>query len=110
MPQKDESFLPMPTPEQREQIEVLMHRVQTGVAFIMQNAQATGIREPSTEPKHLRVGINAALCEHSALVRLLFRKKLINAAEYYDTLIEVWTQEVDNYQRVVKTVDGRLSI
>ena len=110
MPQKDESQVPIPTPEQSAQLNQLAHRVQSGVAFLQGQAEIKGERYESTEPKHLRVGVNSALVEASALAALLFRKKVITAEEYFDTLIEFWGYEVDSYQRNVKAIDGRFSI
>ena len=110
MPKKDESQLPRPTPEQSKQLEALAHRVQSGVAFLENLAHTSGQRYQSTEPKHLRVGVNSALVECSAMSALLFRKGVITAEEYFDTMIEFWELEVTSYQREVKNIDPRYNI
>lgn len=110
MPKKDESQVPVPTPEQAQAMLALQHRVQSGIAFLMGQAELKRARFQQCEPKFLRVGVNSALVETSALARLLFRKGLITADEYYNSLIEAWEEEVDSYRRLVKEIDGRLEI
>lgn len=110
MPKQDNSQLPRPTPEQSVTLQRLAHRVQTGIAFFEGRRDAFGERCQETESKHLRVGVNSALIEASAMSALLFRKGIINQEEYFDTLIEFWEAEVDSYQRKVKAIDGRINI
>lgn len=110
MPNHDLSQLPVPTPQQAQRLESLTHRVQSAVALFEGRKDAFGERNAETEPKHLRVGVNSALVETSALGRLMFRKGLISATEYFDALIEVWEQEVDSYRQRVKGVDPRLDV
>jgi hypothetical protein len=106
----DFSQVPLPTAEQASALETLGHRVQSAVAFFEGRRDAFGERCAETESKHLRVGVNSALVETAALARLMFRKGLISAAEYYDTLIEAWEQEVDSYRARIKQIDPRLEI
>lgn len=110
MPKKDETQVPIATPEQSAQLHQLAHRVQSGVAFLQGQSEIKGERYESTEPKHLRVGVNSALVEASAMSALLFRKGLITSEEYFDTLIEFWGYEVDSYQQEVKAINGKYSI
>jgi hypothetical protein len=110
MPKHDLTQVPLPTPEQASMLEVLAHRVQSAIAFFEGQRDAFGTRCAETEPKHLRVGVNSALVETSAVARLMFRKGLISAKDYYDTLIEVWEQEVDSYRERIKRIDPRLEI
>lgn len=110
MPKHDLSQVPLPSPEQASALESLAHRVQSAIAFFEGRKEIFGGRVPETEPKHLRVGVNSALVETSALGRLMFRKGMMTATEYYDALIEAWEQEVDSYRERVKQVDPRLEI
>ena len=110
MPKHDQSQVPLPTAEQAEALQVLGHRVQSAIAFFEGQRDAFGLRCAETEPKHLRVGVNSALIETSALARLMFRKGLLTAKEYYDALIEAWEQEVDSYRARIKQIDPRLEI
>mgnify|MGYP003574965233 CR=1 FL=1 len=110
MPKHDLSQVPIPTPEQASALESLAHRVQSAVALFEGRRDAFGERCAETEGKHLRVGVNSALVETSALARLMFRKGMMSAGEYYDTLIEAWEQEVDSYRERIKRVDPRLEI
>jgi hypothetical protein len=49
-------------------------------------------------PKHLRVGVNACMCNHAGLVRLLISKGLIAETEYIDAITEEMNQELDRYE------------
>lgn len=110
MPKQDQSQTPPPTDEQAAKLRELGHRVQSGIAALADMHAASQQRFPQLEPKHLRVGVNSALVECSAMARILFRKRIITAAEYYDALIEVWEQEVDSYRVMLKQIDPRLDI
>ena len=60
--------------------EAAAHAMQTGVAFLMERG------DKATEPKHLRVGINSAMVEHAALVRLLISKGVITDEDDLDLI------------------------
>ena len=68
------------------------HAMQTGVAFELE-------RDPSSgTPKHLRVGVNSALVNDAALVRLLVAKGIITDAEYAQAVTDEMNREVERYQ------------
>lgn len=74
--------------------EVAMHGMQTAVAYEM-NLEG---RKSATEPKHLRVGINASMSDHAALVWLLVNKGIITEAEYLEAM-RLWANnELALYQ------------
>ena len=73
--------------------------MQSGVAMEM-NYDAG-----STEPKHLRVGINSAMCDQAALVRLLMEKGIITQAEYTAAITDEMNREVERYEA---TLSARL--
>ena len=52
------------------------HAIQSGVAFEHSQGSTDGT------PKHLRTGINIAMCDHAALVKLLVAKGLFTDEEY----------------------------
>jgi len=110
MPKHDTSQVPIPTPEQAAKLEALPHRVQSAIAFFEGQRDMLGTRYAELEPKHLRVGVNSALVEASAMAALLFRKGVFTAEEYYDALIEGWEREVDDYRARVKAIDGRIDV
>lgn len=69
----------------------------------MQSGVAT--EESTTGPeasKHLRVGINVALCDHAALVGLLIAKGVLTEDEYTKAI-------ADEMEREVKRMEERLS-
>jgi hypothetical protein len=71
--------------------ERLSHAMQAGVSLLMQ-------RDPhETSPKHLRVGINVALADQGALVKLLIDKGVITEDEYGDAIVAGMQREVDSY-------------
>ncbi len=68
------------------------HAMQTGVAYEMGKGKA------GTEPKHLRVGVNAAMSDHEGLVRLLIAKGLFTEEEYVTAIADAMERERDRYQ------------
>lgn len=50
------------------------------------------------EPKHLRVGINAAMVNHDALVRLLIECGIINEYHYLTELVASAKREREGYE------------
>jgi hypothetical protein len=110
VPIKDDQFTPIPTLEQAQRLEALQHQVQSAVAFKLGRKEAFGERCAETEPKFLRVGVNSALVETSALARLMLAKKVITTTEYFETLIQVWQEEVNRYLVELKRIDPRLSL
>lgn len=90
--------------ELRERYRHLCHAMQTGVAFTME-------REPAeTTPKHLRVGVNVAMCDHAALVTLLVSKGLITEVEYFEQLVVSMEREVKLYQERISNRAGAARI
>jgi len=69
------------------------HAMQSGVAMKM-NYDAS-----ETSPKHLRVGVNSAMCDHAALVRLLLEKGIISQEEYERAITEEMGREVRRYEQ-----------
>lgn len=111
MPVKDGPFDNMaPTPEQAALLQELPHRVQSAVAYLQSHSERTGERYTEIEPKHLRIGVNSAMIEASAMGRLLMSKGIITSAEYYDSVILVWREEVASYQRTLAEIDPRITI
>lgn len=90
--------------EKRARYEELLHAIQTGVAFKM------GKDGSDTTPKHLRVGLNAAMIEHAALAVLMIKKGIITEEEYVDQLIVELEREVASYQAELETLYGANSI
>lgn len=89
-----------PSKEQSEKIAELgaayaslCHAMQSGVAMKMQIVGA------ETQPKHLRVGVNSAMVDSSALAYLLIRKGLITEEEYLEELCQFMKREVESYEK-----------
>lgn len=86
--------------EKRQRYRALCHAMQTGVAYVME-------KEPGeTSPKHLRVGVNSAMVEHSALTLLLIEKGIITEDEYYDAMNAAMEREVQSYQDKLQRLYG----
>jgi hypothetical protein len=87
--------------------EELLHAMQSGVAMKM-NYEAA-----ETTPKHLRVGVNAAMSDHAALVRLLIDKGVFRMEEYQQALEEEMAREVKRYEEWLNTrlgAEGRITL
>jgi hypothetical protein len=76
--------------------------MQSGVAMAMELDK----QSKETEPKHLRVGINAAMSDHGALVALLMRKGVISAIEYWQALAESAEREAASYEQRLQDITG----
>ena len=71
----------------------LGHAIQSGVKFEIE----AGITD-SHSPKHLRTGVNLALCGEAALTDLLIKKGIITEEEYFDSQVEGMKREVAEYE------------
>jgi hypothetical protein len=80
----------MTTPQER--YEAAAHAMQSGVAMEMN--YDTG----PTDPKHLRVGVNSALVDSSALAGLLIAKGVITEDEYLEAITAGMEREAEDYQ------------
>src|SRR5262249_21354503 len=78
--------------ELQKYYQARLHAMQSGAAMPMQTGLAP------TSPKHLRVGVNAAMCDHSALVQVLIAKGLLTWEEYYTALCQEMDAEVKRYE------------
>lgn len=80
------------------------HAMQTGVKM-MQNHEhpeltiPDGAFEASDSPKHLRVGVNASMCDQAALVKLLISKNIITSKEYIKAIADEMEEEVKRYEK-----------
>ena len=75
-----------------ERYQAACHAMQSGVAMKM-NFNA---KEP--EPKHLRVGVNAAMSDNAALVGLLVSKGIFTMEEYYKAIADQMEKEAESYR------------
>ena len=70
-----------------------VHAMQSAVAAKM------AIDPAETTPKHLRVGVNSAMCDQAALVQLLVAKGVITIEEYGDAITQEMAREVERYKQ-----------
>jgi hypothetical protein len=66
--------------------------MQTGVKIDHERGSQDG------SPKHLRVGVNAAMCDHGALVALLVAKGVISRVEYETAAADGMEREAERYR------------
>lgn len=71
-----------------------MQAMQAGVKITHAAESGRG----DTSPVHLRVGVNAAMCDHAALVRLLMAKGLFTIEEYNKYLADEMEAEKKRYE------------
>lgn len=81
--------------KQRDRYARHMHGMQAGVAV------DAGRGDPSTNPKHLRVGVNSALVDSGTLFRLLIAKGIFTELEFYTTLADVAEEEHMSYEKKI---------
>lgn len=92
------------TDDQRQRYEAAMHSMQTAVKY---EIEIKGENGAAADPKHLRVGINSAMADHAALVKLLLSKGVITEAEYYEAIVQGAEAEAQRYQQLLDP-SGRL--
>lgn len=78
-----------------------MHAVQAGVAMEMEQGSK------DTTPKHLRVGVNAAMSDHGSLAALLVKKGVITELEYLEAIAEGAEREKLAYESRLSARFGR---
>ena len=83
-----------------ERYNVALHAMQSGVAAKM------GYDRKETEPKHLRVGVNAAMVEHAALAHLLMARGFITDREYTQAIADQMEAEVRSYEEWLSEKTG----
>jgi hypothetical protein len=86
---------PMFTDAQKQRLVELTHAMQSGVKFDHDTGGDSGT------PKHLRVGVNAAMVEHGALAKLMIDKGIITEDEYAGAVIAGMQTEVDRYESLL---------
>lgn len=79
----------------------LQHAIQTGVAYEHSKGSQDGT------PKHLRVGVNSALCFTSAIAALLVAKGLATAEEIMEAEVESLRRELERYESRNKPLSFR---
>lgn len=79
-----------------ERYAAAAHAMQSGVATEM------NYNPKPTEPKHLRVGVNSAMVDSSALAELLISKGVITEDEYLEAI-------ATGMEREAKACQDRLS-
>lgn len=87
--------------ERNQRYERAMHAMQTGVLMEME------LGSKDTTPKHLRVGVNSALCDQSSLAHLLIRKGVITEDEYVEAVIAGIEDEVRRYEDRLSKMLGK---
>lgn len=81
------------------------HAMQSGVAMEM------SLNPSPTTPKHLRVGINAAMSDHAGFVRLLIAKGVITELEYVTAIADQMEQEAKDYEaRLSTSMGGKINL
>ena len=75
-------------------------------AHAMQTGVACSFNKDDQSPKHLRVGINAAMSDHSGLATLLIEKGVFTREEYVAALADAMEREVKSYQKTMKEGTG----
>ena len=82
----------------------LLHAMQTGVKYC---GELLPDGKQDQEPKHLRVGINAALANCAALAALLIAKGVFTRREYLTALCAEMRKEVTRYEAKLSKATGK---
>jgi hypothetical protein len=86
------------------------HAVQAGVAMELNDLPPT-ISASAASPKMLRTGVNLAMAEHGALVRILIAKGLFTEEEYFEELVKgVEAEKVAYEERLSARYGGKVTL
>ena len=86
------------------------HAVQAGVQMEL-NDDPPSRSGSAASPKMLRVGVNMAMVEHGALVRVLIAKGLFTEEEYFEELVKGVEDEQRQYEeRLTARFGGKTKI
>jgi hypothetical protein len=83
----------------------LCHAMQSGVLYHL-HIEGTDDETSLFGAKHVRVGINSALIQNSALAGLLIEKGVITELEYWESQVDAWQREVALYENLLSTRMG----
>ncbi len=78
--------------EKKRTYEEALHAMQAGVSLEQGQGGSDGT------PKHLRVGLNACMCDHAALVKLLVKQGVIIEKDYMEAITDEMNAEVGRYE------------
>ncbi len=81
------------TAEAFEKYQQMCHAMQSGVRAEHELGSDDGT------PKHLRTGVNTAMVDHAALVKLLIHKGLVTEQEYANALCDGMIEEVKTFEQ-----------
>ena len=88
-----------------ERYQAALHAVQSGVELSKQH------NPRELEPKQLRVGVNAAMCDHAALARLLLAKGIITEDEYTKAIADEMEREQARYEeKLSRQIGGEIHL
>jgi len=92
-----------------DEYTALMHAMQTGVKALKEisdNFDSANTDTPETSPKHLRVGVNAAMVAIGALVQTMVEAGLIDYEKYIDNQLEFIKRDIKSYEDRLQAVYG----
>lgn len=90
--------------EMQRRYTAAAHAMQSGIAMDMETD--TSGSKGATTPKHLRVGINSALVDGSALAELLMAKGIITSDEYLEAIAVGMEREKARYEQILSRRTG----
>lgn len=85
----------------KEEYANALHAMQTGVMYYLQLNNAEGTS------KHLRVGVNSALCSQRALLTILVEKGITTEEEYFTQLLAAVQEDVKSYEKLLSDHYGK---
>lgn len=85
-----------------------MHAIQSGVKgeIAYENLKNVPHDLRSSGPKHLRTGVNMAMCNVAAVARVLIAKGIITEVEYHEALADLLEAEKATYETKLSGIYG----
>lgn len=82
------------------------HRVQAGIAALIDLASSGKTDYTAHTPKQLRVGVDTSKADQGSLARLLIAKGIITEDEYCEALADGMELEADAFEKDVQDAVG----
>lgn len=86
----------------RTRYNAALHAMQSGVAVLLEHDPAID----ECTPKHLRVGVNAAMIDSAAVAKLLIDKGIFTEEEYAESLVFFAERDKQSYEDNLSALKG----
>lgn len=89
-----------------EDVQTEQHAMQTGVAHVLGHLMPSGSDVLTRELKHMRVGVNSAMCQVAALAEVLAEAGVVDLADVVARQVQKLNADVRRYEQELEEKFG----